>query len=219
MKLSLVKKAPKEGIRDHAFFLEYIKIMGMVLFAISLTTPVLILIVADLDVEVAGGHGSLIKQLIWDKPILPYIAGFIILIVQWFKFVEVNHHLKSTDLKHILITMGFFFFLCLYPFFEMNIELTSDQPHSRAVFSAAWGMLGIFQYWQLHYAHRSGLIEKSMSDNRIKSVKREVLADPAVALICIGLSYTNLIIWITGMIVLVPAMNYIMARISISKGH
>ena len=58
-----------------------------------------------------------------------------------------------------------------------------------------------------------------MGENRIKSVKREVLADPAVALICVGLSYTNLIIWIAGMIVLVPAMNYIMARISIEKGH
>ena len=150
MKIKIKTPVPKEGIREYSFFLEYIKIMGMVLFAISLTTPVLILIVTDLDIEVAGGHNSLVKQLIWDKPILPYIAGFIILVVQWFKFVEVNHHLKTTNLKHILITMGFFFFLCLYPFFEMNIEITSDQPHSRAIFSAAWGMLGIFQYWQLH---------------------------------------------------------------------
>jgi len=190
----------------------------MVLFAIGLTTPVLIIIVMDVDIEATGGHSSLIKQLIWDKPILPYIAGFIILIVQWFKFVEVHHHLKTTNLKHILITMGFFFFLSLYPFFEMNIEFTSGQPHARALFSAAWGMLGIFQFWQLQYAQSAGLIEDSMSENRINAAKREILADPAVALVCVGLSYTNLLVWIAGMIILVPVMNYIMGRISIKRG-
>ena len=114
MKVSLNKNAyPTEGIREFTFFLEYIKIMGMVLFAIGLTTPVLILIVMDVDLEIAGEHGSLMKQLIWDKPILPYIAGFIILIIQWFKFVEINHYLRTTNIKHILLTFGFFFILCL----------------------------------------------------------------------------------------------------------
>ncbi len=219
MKVTIDRHAVQESIRDYTFFLEYIKILGMVLFAISLTTPVLGLVVFDVDSEVAGKQGALAQQLIWDKPILPYVAGFVILIIQWFKFVEVHHHLKTTNLKHILIVMAFFFVLCLYPFFEMNIEFTSDQPHSRAVFSFAWGLLGLFQYWQLHYAFQHGLLKNGLTKGRADAIKREVLADPLVALICIALSYTSLLIWIAGMIVLVPVMNVIMAKISIKKGH
>lgn len=220
MKISVQNEIEKtEGIRDYTYFLEYLKILGSVLFAISLTTPVLIIIVMDVDLEIAGKHQNLLEQLIWDKPILPYIAGFLILIIQWFKFVEVNHFLKTTNLKHILITFGFFFFLCLYPYFEMNIEFTSGNANSRAVFSGAWGLLGLFQYWQLTYAKNSGLLKPEMSAGRVKAMKREILADPLVAACCIGLSYTNLVIWIVGMVVLVPIMNYIMARISIKLGH
>ena len=219
MKIKIRREQPKVELRDYTFFLEYIKLMGMVLFGISLTTPVLALVLFDVDTEITGGHQSLVKQLIWDKPILPYVAGFIILMIQWFKFVEVNHYLKTTNLKHILITFGFFFFVCLYPYFEMNIEFTSDQPHSRAIFSIAWGLLGVFQYWQLAYAHKNNLLKSEMSQGRISALKREVLADPLVALLCIGLSYTNLWIWISGMILLVPLMNIAMARISIEKGH
>jgi len=217
MKISLRKNAPQEEIVDYAYFLEYIKILGMVLFGISLTMPVIILIVMDVDIEISGGHSNLVKQLIWDKPILPYVAGFLILTIQWFKFVEVNHHMKTTNLKHILITFGFFFILSLYPFFEMNIEVTANQPHSRAIFSAAWGLLGLFQYWQLSYAHRSDLIDKNMSGKRIDAVKRQILAEPAVALACIGLSYTSFLVWIAGMVALLPVMNYIITRISINN--
>lgn len=219
MKIKLGEKQPAVDIRDYSYFIEYIKLMGMVLFGISLTTPVLALVLFDVDTEIAGDHQNLVSQLIWDKPILPYVAGFLILMIQWFKFVEVNHYLKTTNLNHILITFGFFFFLCLYPYFEMNIEFTSDQPHSRAIFSVAWGLVGIFQYWQLAYADKSNLLKSEMSAGRIQAVKREVIADPIVAVICIGLSYTNLLIWITGMVLLVPLVNVLVARISIQQGH
>ena len=219
MKITLKKPGSKIEIRDSAFFLEYLKIMGMVLFAISMTTPVIGLILFDLDTEITEGKDTLIKQLIWDKPILPYIAGFGILLIQWFKFTEVHHSLKTTDAKHILITFGFFFLLSLYPYFEMNIEFTSDQPHSRAIFSGAWGLMGLFSYWQLAYAQKKQLLKKDLSIGRISSIKREILGDPVVAIICIGLSYIGFTTWLVGMMVLVPLVNIIMARISIESGQ
>ena len=137
MKIKIKKREPKVEIRDATFFLDYLKIMGMMLFAISMTTPVIGLILFDFDTEITEGKETLIHQLIWDKPILPFIAGFGILLIQWFKFTEVHHSLKTTDIKHILITFGFFFLLSLYPYFEMNIEFTSDQPHSRASYKSS----------------------------------------------------------------------------------
>ena len=219
MKIALRKSESEVEIRDHAFFLEYLKIIGMVLFAISMTTPVMGLILFDVDTDIVQGKEALIKQLIWDKPILPYIAGFGILLIQWFKFTEVHHSLKTTDVKHILITFGFFFLLSLYPYFEINIEVTSDQPHSRAIFSAAWGLMGLFSYWQLAYAEKNQLLKPELSEGRISAIKREILGDPVVAVICIGLSYTNFLTWLIGMVVLVPVVNIIMARVSIEKGH
>ena len=219
MKFTLKKSEPTKEIRDMAFFLEYLKIMGMVLFAISMTTPVIGLILFDLDTEITEGKDTLIKQLIWDKPILPYIAGFGILLIQWFKFTEVHHSLKTTDAKHILITFGFFFLLALYPYLEMNIEFTSDQPHSRAIFTGAWGLMGLFSFWQLHYAHKNQLLKKDVSAARVSAIKREILGDPVVAVICIGLSYVGFITWLVGMVILVPLINFIMARISIDKGQ
>ncbi len=205
----------RQGIEDYTFFLDYLKILGMVLFAIGMTTPVLGLVVFDVDTQLMQGRDSLDEQLIWDKPILPYIAGFLILAIQWFKFVEVHHALRSTDLKHIIIVLCFFFVLCLYPWFEMNIEFTADQPHSRAWFSAAWGLLGVFSFWQLSYAHKHKMISSKLSENRIRSLKREILGDPVVAVICIGLSYVGFMTWIVGMVLLVPISNYVLARISI----
>ena len=219
VKVSISKSASGEGIRDHSFFLEYLKLFGMLLFAISMTTPVLGLVIFDVDLEILKGEASLDDQLIWDKPILPYIAGFLILMIHWFKFVEVNASLKDTNLNHILINFGFFFVLCLYPYFEMNIEFTSDQANSRAVFTAAWGLLGIFSYWQLHYAQKHNLIKESLTIGRIRAIKREILADPIVAAICIGLAYVDFITWLVGMVVLVPLVNFIMGRISFKQGH
>ena len=219
MKIKIKKPGPKVEIRDMSFFLEYLIIMGMVLFAISMTTPVIGLILFDLDTEITEGKETLIKQLIWDKPILPYIAGFGILLVQWFKFTEVHHSLKTTDAKHILITFGFFFLLALYPYFEMNIEFTSNQPHSRAIFSAGWGLMGLFSYWQLAYAQKNHLLKKDISGARVSAIKREILGDPVVAVICIGLSYIDIFTWLIGMVILVPVVNILMARISIDKGQ
>ena len=219
MKIKIKKREPKVEIRDATFFLDYLKIMGMMLFAISMTTPVIGLILFDFDTEITEGKETLIHQLIWDKPILPFIAGFGILLIQWFKFTEVHHSLKTTDIKHILITFGFFFLLSLYPYFEMNIEFTSDQPHSRAIFSVAWGLLGLFSYWQLDYARKNQLLKDEISDERVSAIKREILGDPVVALICIGLSYIGFFAWLIGMVVLVPVVNIIMARISIEKGQ
>lgn len=190
----------------------------MLLFAISMTTPILGLVVFDVETEIVEGDKVIDAQLIWDKPFLPYVAGFVILMIHWFKFVEVHHSMKNINLNQILITFGFFFLLCLYPYFEMNIEFTSDQPDSRAIFSGVWGLLGIFSYWKLQHAKKNGMLKEELSEERIKVLSNEILADPVVALICVGLSYISFTVWLIGMIALVPIVNYVLARVSIRAG-
>ncbi|WP_044207799.1 TMEM175 family protein [Flammeovirga sp. OC4] len=211
-------RANSQKLRDYSYFLDYVKHLGMLLFAISMTTPILGLVVFDVETEIVEGDKVIDSQLIWDKPFLPYVAGFVILVIHWFKFVEVHHSMKNIDFNQVLITFGFFFLLCLYPYFEMNIEFTSDQPHSRAIFSAVWGLLGIFSFWKLHHAKNNGMLKDELSDERIKVLSNEILADPVVALVCVGLSYVSFTAWLVGMVVLVPIANYILTRISIKAG-
>lgn len=216
---TIANEGTEEHPREFTYFLDYIKIFGMLMFAISMTTPVLGLVMFDLETEIIDGDKAIDAQMIWDKPILPYIAGFLILVIHWFKFVEVHHAMKTTSLNQILITFGYFFLLCLYPYFEMNIEFTSDQPHSRAIFSGIWGLLGVFSYWKLHHAKKNGMLKDELSEGRIKVLSNEILADPVVAAACIGLSYVSFLVWLIGMVALVPIANYILARTSIKAGH
>ncbi|MBB3700551.1 hypothetical protein KMW28_20485 [Flammeovirga yaeyamensis] len=213
-----MKTTNKLNDQDLSFYLDYITNLGMLLFAISLTTPILGLVIFDVETEIIDGEEVIENQMFWDKPILPYICGFIILMIHWFKFVEISHYMKNTNLNQMLITFGYFFLLCLYPYLEMNIEFTSDQPHSRAVFSAVWGGLGIFSFWRLHHAKKNEMLKEVLSENRLKVLSNEILADPIAAIFCIILSYFGFNIWLIGMIAFVPLANYLLGKTKIKAG-
>lgn len=206
-------------IVDYHFFLDYLKFFSMILFGISMTTPVMALIIYDMDVAFIKGRDILEHQSFWDKPILPYLTAFFILMIHWLKFTEINHSLKNTDSNHLIITFIYFFLLCLYPYFEMNIEFTADDPGSRAIFTGAWGAMGIFAYLNLYYADNKGLIREDFNRLRVSALKREILADPIVAAICVPLAWVGFQTWLIAMIVLIPATNIIMFRISKSRNH
>ncbi|AZQ63286.1 hypothetical protein EI427_13850 [Flammeovirga pectinis] len=203
--------------RDYTYFLKYIGQLGMLLFAISMTTPVLGLVIFDVETEIVDGDKVMDTQMIWDKPIIPYITGFLILVIHWFKFFEVHHAMKSTNLNQILITFGYFFLLCLYPYFEMNIEFTSGNPHFRAVFSAVWGLLGVFSFWKVQHARKHNLLKEEINTKRIRILSNEILADPIAAIACIGLSYIGFEIWVIGMVTLVPIANLILSKVRVKS--
>jgi len=80
-------------------------------------------------------------------------------------------------------------------------------------------MMGVFAYWNLHYAYKNNLVKKQFHINRVNALKREILADPIVAIICIPLAFVSLEIWIIAMVVLIPVTNVIMFRISKKRRH
>lgn len=214
-----MENTDEHKIVDYHFFLDYIKVFSMILFAISMTTPVLALIIYDMDVAFLEGRETLVEQSFWEKPILPYLASFFILMIHWLKFTEINHSLVNTNSTHLLITFVYFFMLCLYPYFEMNIEFTSGEASSRALFTGAWGMLGVFAYWNLFYAEKHKLIKKDFSKKRITALRREIIADPIIACVCIPIAWLGFLPWLISMVVLIPLTNILMIRISKKLGH
>ncbi len=218
-KLNELNSAKPHKIVDYQFFLDYLKFFSMILFGISMTTPVMALIMFDMDVAFIKGREILEHQSFLDKPFLPYLTAFFILMIHWLKFTEINHSLKNTDSNHLIITFIYFFLLCLYPYFEMNIEFTSDDPVSRVLFTAAWGAMGVFAYLNLFYADKNDLIRDDFHPLRIAALKREIIVDPIVAAVCIPLSWVGFQTWLIAMVVLIPATNIIMFRISKSRNH
>lgn len=214
-----MEEANEHKIVDYKFFIDYIKIFSMILFGVSMTTPVIALIIFDMDIGFFDGKEALSEQSIFDKPILPYFASFFILMIHWLKFTEINYSLQNTDSNHLIIIFIYFFVLCLYPYFEMNLEFTSDKIMSRVTFTSAWGLLGVLAYLNLFYADKKGLIKENFSKFRIKALKREIGADPIIAAICIPLAWLGFTTWLIGMIVLIPIVNIAMFRISKYRNH
>ena len=214
-----MKDEARHKIVDYHFFIEYIKVFSMILFGISMTTPVLALIMYDMDVAFLKGTETLVDQSFWDKPILPYLAAFFILMIHWLKFTEINHSLKNTDSNHLIITFIYFFLLCLYPYFEMNIEFTSGEASTRAIFTGAWGLMGVFAYLNLYYADKKNLIKEDFNKYRVTALKREIIVDPIIAAICIPIAWAGFLPWLVSMVVLIPLVNFLMIRVSKKLGH
>lgn len=201
------EEEPGSELSDYHFYLDYLKFFSMVLFGISMTTPVLMLIIFDLDVAFFEGKKELLEESFWDKPILPYVASFFILSIHWLKYTEINNSLRSTDSRHVFINFIYFFLLCLYPYFEISMEYASESIPARVNFSIAWGLLGAFSYLNLFYADKNNLVKKNLHRNRIRSLKRSLFVEPLSAIICIPIAYLGFVEWLVAMIVLLPVNN------------
>jgi uncharacterized membrane protein len=184
-----------------------LKSLANILFAFALVLPVFGMVVYGIDVEVSRLSGVLGEISLLQMPILPYIAGFFIIGVQWAKYFQLHQKLEEIDTTLLYTNFIYLFFLCLYPFSEMNIEFTSGNSISRMVFSLHWGLLGLLLYLMISQSQKKNYFVKGFEINDIQNLKREILIDPIVALITVPLAYFGFWYWIVAMIVLVPVLN------------
>jgi uncharacterized membrane protein len=192
---------------DYKDYHTKLKGLANILFAFALVLPVFGMIVYGIDVEVSRLSGVLGEISLLQMPILPYIAGFFIIGVQWAKYFQFHQLLEEIDITLLYINFIYLFFLCLYPFSEMNIEFTSGNSISRMVFSLHWGVLGLLLYFMISQSHKKKYFVKDFKINDIQNLKREILIDPIIALITVPLAYFGFWYWIITMIALVPLLN------------
>ena len=163
-------------------------------------------------------RGTLANEPFWQKPILPYVAGFVILVVHWWKYMELHFYLERARLAHFILHFAYLFFVCLYPFAEMDIEFASGSASSRLVFTILWGMLGVLAFWILKDADRNDHLSDAISRGRIDTVGRELLIEPAVAVLCVPLAFASFYVWLTAMVILVVAFNLIAIQLTKKPG-
>ena len=85
----------------------------------------------------------------------------------------------------------------LIPFWNTYIEHFPDNIAIRVCLSANMILVGAFSYLSMNYAaspkHR--LIRDDVTDESIRDAKRQILAEPAIALLAAGLAFIDTMYW------------------------
>jgi len=83
------------------------------------------------------------------------------------------------------------------PFWNTYLEQFPDNVGIRVLLSANMVIVGVFSFLSLNYAgnpkHR--LLHSDVTDKILKEAKRQILTEPAIAILAAGLAYINVIFW------------------------
>ncbi len=126
-----------------------------------------------------------------------FFISFIIIAVYWMKHLE---HFSATLIVNqtfIWFQLLFLVSIMLIPFWNTYIENFPENIALRVFLSINMVSIGAFSFLSYNYAanpkHR--LLHHSVSDENIRDTKRQVLTEPAIAILAAGLVYVDPILW------------------------
>ncbi len=126
-----------------------------------------------------------------------FFISFIIIAVYWMKHLE---HFSATLIVNqtfIWFQLLFLVSIMLIPFWNTYIESFPENIALRVFLSINMVLIGVFSFLSYNYAanpkHR--LLHDSVSDKTIRDTKRQILTEPAIAILAAGLVYVNPILW------------------------
>ena len=118
-------------------------------------------------------------------------------LVYWMKHLE---HFSATLIVNqtfIWFQLLFLVSIMLIPFWNTYIESFPENIALRVFLSINMVLIGVFSFLSYNYAanpkHR--LLHDSVSDETIRDTKRQILTEPALAILAAGLVYVNPILW------------------------
>ncbi len=126
-----------------------------------------------------------------------FFISFIIIAVYWMKHLE---HFSATlvvNQTFIWFQLLFLVSIMLIPFWNTYIESFPENIALRVFLSINMVLIGVFSFLSYNYAanpkHR--LLHDSVADETIRDTKRQILTEPAIAILAAGLVYVNPILW------------------------
>ncbi len=126
-----------------------------------------------------------------------FFISFVVIAVYWMKHLE---HFSATLIVNqtfIWFQLLFLAFIMLIPFWNTYIENFPENIAIRVFLSINMVLIGAFSFLSFNYAanpkHR--LLHASVSDKTIRETKRQILTEPAIAILAAGLVYVNPILW------------------------
>lgn len=126
-----------------------------------------------------------------------YFISFVIIAVYWIKHLEHFSAIPIVNQTFIWFQLLFLSALMLIPFWNTYLEQFPDNVGIRVLLSANMAIVGVFSFLSLNYAgnpkHR--LLHSDVTDKILKESKRQILTEPAIAILAAGLAYINVIYW------------------------
>lgn len=126
-----------------------------------------------------------------------FFIAFVVIAVYWMKHLEHFSAILIVNQTFIWFQLLFLASIMLIPFWNTYIEQFPENIAIRVMLSINMVLIGLFSYLSLNYAanpkHR--LLHDSVSDETIKETKKQILTEPAIAILAAGLVYIAPIWW------------------------
>jgi uncharacterized membrane protein len=136
----------------------------------------------------------LLKQL---NSMWVFFIAFVVIAVYWMKHLEHFSAILIVNQTFIWFQLLFLASIMLIPFWNTYIERFPENVAIRVLLSINMVLVGGFSYLSLNYAanpkHR--LLHGSIPDKTIRDAKRQILTEPAIAILAAGLAYINPVWW------------------------
>jgi uncharacterized membrane protein len=173
-----------------------IRFLADIIFATAMTIMIL-------NIEIPEfGHitdskelaAFLLKQL---NSMWVFFIAFVVIAVYWMKHLEHFSAILIVNQTFIWFQLLFLASIMLIPFWNTYIERFPENVAIRVFLSINMVLVGGFSYLSLNYAanpkHR--LLHDSIPDKTIRETKRQILTEPAIAILAAGLAYINPVWW------------------------
>ncbi len=136
----------------------------------------------------------LLKQL---NSMWVFFIAFVVISVYWMKHLEHFSAILIVNQTFMWFQLLFLASIMLIPFWNTYIEHFPENVAIRVLLSINMVLVGGFSYLSLNYAanpkHR--LLHGSITDKTIREAKRQILTEPAIAILAAGLAYINPVWW------------------------
>ena len=147
-----------------------------------------------------------------------FFIAFVVIAVYWMKHLEHFSAILIVNQTFIWFQLLFLGSIMLIPFWNTYITHFPENVAIRVFLSANMVLVGLFSYLSMNYAanpkHR--LLHDEVPDEMIKEAKRQILTEPAIAILAAGLAFIDPDYWDIAFI-LVPLLFMARKKLSTIK--
>ena len=126
-----------------------------------------------------------------------FFIAFVVIAVYWIKHLEHFGATRIVNQTFIWFQLLFLSSIMIIPFWNSYIEQFPENIAIRVLLSINMVLVGVFSYLSLNYAanpkHR--LLHDSVTDSMVNEAKRQILAEPIIAILAAGLAYIDTLYW------------------------
>ncbi len=183
-----------------------LRFLADIIFATAMTIMILNIEIPEFGhiTEAKKLSAFLLKQI---NSMWVFFIAFVVIAIYWIKHLEHFSAIRIVNQTFIWFQLLFLVSIMLIPFWNTYIEQFPENVAIRVLLSANMVLVGCFSFLSMNYAanpkHR--LLHDSVSDKTVSEAKRQILTEPAIAILAAGLAYINPVYWDVAFI-LVPLL-------------